>query len=151
MRKAAGLMVVLIWSGLAGQASAEPVPKGHQPFLDRMEASIAPVRACRGETVVLPVHLDLKDRAHAYPTQDPDSEIGQAVEPCRVEGPDSAVVVPVDRRRAHLPHGGGSRSVAIASLRVATWERAGGFLPTLSRVSTKIAVNVIGQIVNDHM
>jgi hypothetical protein len=153
MRKAAGLMILLIGSGLAGQASAEPVPKAHQFFLDRIEASIAPSRAVRGEVVVLRVHLDMKDRARTYPSQ--DSEFGQGpwLEPFRLKVLDSAAVIPVGSLRE--PAARVLEIEGIGTYRVvegrATWEQPTVVSPEAKPGEHKIAVTVRCRIVTDVM
>jgi hypothetical protein len=153
MRKAAGLFSLVFLCGLAAPVGAEPVPKAQQAVLDRVEVSIAPTRARRGETVILRVHLDLKERARTYPTQDPKSEVGDILEPFRVKGPESTLVVPVGELRE--PTWRTVEDPILGSWRVveghATWERSVVVLPGAKPGEHKIAVKVTGRIVNDRM
>lgn len=153
MRKAAGLFSIVILSGLAAPASAEPLPRGCEPFLERIDASIAPLHARRGQTVVLRVRLDLKDRARAYPTQDPKSEIGEALEPVRVKVLDSTAVVPVGPLREPLYRT--EDDPVVGSYRVveghATWEQRLVIPPEAKVGEHKIAVKVSARVTNDRM
>jgi hypothetical protein len=152
MRKAAELFSAVVLCGLAAPAGAEPVPKGCEPFLERIEASIAPVRARRGQTVILRVRLDLKDRARAYPTQDPNSEFA-GLEPVRVKVLDSTTVVPVGPLREPLFR---TEDVpSIGSYRLveghAVWEQRLVVSHEATVGEHKIAVKVSAQITNDRM
>jgi hypothetical protein len=70
MARLAGILVALIT--VAGPAVAEPVPKGYLPLVKRIDAEAIPVTVRRGETVVVCIHLDLKDRAFTLPATLPD-------------------------------------------------------------------------------
>jgi hypothetical protein len=94
MRKAAGLFSIVILCGLAAPVGAEPVPKLYQPIVEQIGASIAATKARRGETVVLRVHLHLKDRAFTFPTQT-DKEMAEVFQKATFAILNPDVVIPV--------------------------------------------------------
>lgn len=151
MRKAAGLILTLI---LSGAAPAERVPKRYERVLERIAATIAPGRAVRGDTIVLRVHLDLKERARTYPEQDPASELGQALETFRLDVPSTVDVIPVGVLREPLARTL-DPGLDLGTVRVveghATWERPLVVAPDAKPGEHKIAVVVRCRIQTDVM